>query len=114
MKRNVELYIADIIESISLIEKYTRNLTLTKFDSNEQIQDAVLRRLEIIGEAVKQIPQDFKARYPKIAWRKIAGLRDVLTHGYFGIKINRVWKILKKDLLELKKQITNLLKSLEK
>lgn len=114
MKRSVKLYITDIIESISLINKYTRDFTSTKFGSNEQTKDAVLRRLEIIGEAVKQIPKAFKTKHPEIPWRRIAGLRDILTHEYFGIKIERVWKILQEDLPEFKNQIKKLLESLEK
>jgi uncharacterized protein with HEPN domain len=69
------------------------------------VQDAVLRRLEVIGEAVKNIPDDFRKRHPTIPWRKIAGLRDVLVHAYFGVNPKRVWIVITTELQELKTEI---------
>lgn len=91
MKGDVEVYIEDVMESISKIEEYTKTLSRDDFFSNTQVQDAVLRRLEIMGEAVKNIPDDFRDRYPKIPWRRIAGMRDVLIHAYFGVNLDRIW-----------------------
>lgn len=105
MKRNVLIYINDIIESIDIIFTYIDNLSESQFYNNIEKQDAVLRRLEIIGEAVKGIPTDFRASYPDIPWSKIAGLRDVLIHDYFGVKIERIWKVINDDLVVLRKQI---------
>jgi len=68
-----------------------------------------LRRLEIIGEAVKNIPDDFRAKYPDIPWRQIAGMRDILIHAYFGVELRRVWKVVKEDLPELKLKILKIL-----
>lgn len=78
-------------------------MTKEKFFESLTIQDAVIRRLTIIGEAVKNIPDSLRKNYPKIAWRKIAGLRDVLIHAYFGVDMELVWKIIKDDIPELKK-----------
>ncbi|GAG95003.1 unnamed protein product [marine sediment metagenome] len=105
MKRNMKLYLQDIWESILAIEEYTRKLAESAFYSNRQIQDAVVRRLEIIGEAVKNIDDDLRNKYPQIPWKKIAGMRDIITHEYFGIKIDRIWDVARKDLPNLKDKI---------
>jgi len=74
MKRNMKLYLQYIWESILAIEEYTKNFTEDEFNSNLQVQDAVVRRLEIIGETVKNIDDDFRDKYPQIPWKKIAGI----------------------------------------
>jgi len=73
-----------------------------------------LRRLEVIGEAVKNLPLDFREKYPNIDWKKIAGLRDVLIHAYFGVSLERIWVIVKDDLPDLKKKIKKILDDMEK
>ena len=105
MKRNMKLYLQDMWGSILAIEEYTRNLAEDEFYSNRQIQDAVIRRLEIIGEAAKNVDDDFRNKYLQIPWKKIAGMRDIVAHGYFGVKLDRVWDIVRKDLPELKEKI---------
>ncbi len=112
MKRNVQIYIDDIIESIDIILSYINNLTETQFYNNIEKQDAVLRRLEIIGEAVKNVPSDLRTSYPNIPWSKIAGMRDVLIHDYFGVKIERIWIVINNDLAELRKQIADVKKDI--
>ena len=111
---DVRVYLTDILESISQIEKYTKKISKDKFNKNVQVQDAVLRRLEIIGEAVKNIPENFRNLHPKIPWKKIAGMRDVLIHEYSGVDLKRVWKVIKEDLIELKKEVSEITKNLEK
>ena len=105
MKRNQNLYLQDVRESIIAIEEYTHDLTKENFFSNRQVQDAVARRLEIIGEAVKSIGDDFKNKHPQIPWKKIAGMRDIIAHEYFGVKLDRVWTVVKEDLPSLKEKI---------
>lgn len=78
----------------------------------KMLQDAIIRRIEIIGEAVKQLPPTFKKQYPEIAWKEIAGMRDILIHEYFGVNINVVWKTIQKDIPKLKEQIEELLERL--
>jgi len=79
------------------------------FASNDAMQDAVMRRLEIIGEAVKHLPDEMKDKYPNIPWKNIAGMRDVLIHEYAGVQIERVWRTAKDDLPPLKQVILKLI-----
>ncbi len=110
MRRDSKVYLNDVLESILAIEEYTKSLTEEEFNSNRQVQDAVVRRLEIIGEAVKCLDEEFKNKHSEIPWKKIAGMRDILIHGYFGVNIKRVWIVLKKDLPELKQRLSSLYK----
>ncbi len=114
MTRDPSLYLDDILEAVSLVDEYTRGTTKEEFHDNRQLQDAVIRRLEIIGEAVKNLPQEIKDKHSGVPWKKIAGLRDVLVHEYFGVKIQRTWKVAKKDAPKLKKQVLKIKKELEK
>src|SRR3989338_10972852 len=105
MKRDIGLFIEDILNSIKHIENFSRNLDKDRFSKNNLRQSAIIRQLEIIGEAVKNIPNSFREKYPKIAWKDIAGLRDILSHAYFGVNLDRVWKIIEIDLPKLKEEI---------
>ncbi len=105
MKRDVRLCMEDIIECIARIEEYTDSITEEDFHNNTQTQDAVLRRLEIMGEAVKHIPSRIRDKYPDIPWKNIAGLRDVLIHAHFGVNFYRTWKTVKEDIPVLKVKI---------
>lgn len=105
MKRNIKLYLQDIWESTLAIEEYIQNLAEDEFYSNRQVQDAIIRRLEIIGEAVKNVDDDFRNKYPQIPWKKIAGMRDIIAHEYFGVKLERVWDVVRKDLPHIKQQM---------
>ena len=109
MTRDIRVYIEDILDSITKIEQYTQTVNEQDFLTNTQLQDAVLRRLEIIGEAVKHIPQAFT----DIPWKKIAGLRDVLIHEYFGVNIHRAWKVAKQDIFVLSDELKKVKKDLE-
>ena len=105
MKRNIKLYLQDIWESTLAIEEYIQNLAEDEFYANRQVQDAVIRRLEIIGEAVKNVDDNFRNKYPQIPWKKIAGMRDIIAHEYFGVKLERVWDVVRKDLPNIKQHM---------
>lgn len=108
--RDYNLYLEDILQAIGKIEKYTKGLSADKLKKQDLIVDGVVRNLEIIGEAAKNIPQDIKKKYPDVEWKKIAGLRDILAHEYFAIDLQILWDIIKNKLPELKNKIAHLLK----
>ena len=113
MSKDVRVYLDDILESITQIEKYINKVDEDKFSKNTQLQDAVMRRLEIIGEAVKNLPTEYKNKHTKIPWKNIAGMRDILIHEYSGVNLKRVWKVIKEDLIDLKGNISEIRKESE-
>src|SRR5579864_7904112 len=109
MSRDHMLYLEDILISCNKITRYTVNMTFEKFKSDERTYDAVVRNLEIIGEAAKKIPDEIRIMIPDIEWRKAAGLRDMLAHAYFGIDNNILWDIIQNKVPELQDAIDFLL-----
>jgi len=112
MPREYKVYLRDILEAIGRIERYTGNMNFEDFSNNELIQDGVIRNLEIIGEAVKNLPDDIKKYYPEVEWRKIAGLRDILIHAYFGVDLEIIWDIVRNKVPELKEMVRKILSNL--
>lgn len=103
--RNYKIYLNDIIESIKRIENSIKGLTKKDFEENIDIQDAIIRRIQIIGEAVKSLPLELKKKYPDIEWDKIAGTRDIVTHAYFRVNLDIIWDIIFNQLPDLKRKI---------
>ena len=109
MPRDYKVYLEDIMEAIAKIERYIANLSFEEFIKKEMVIDATVRNFEVIGEAVKRIPENIKRKYPDVEWKKIAGLRDILIHEYFAIDLEILWDIIKNKLPEFKRNISKIL-----
>ena len=112
MKRSLKLFLEDIIEQIELIENSAKSKN--KLLDDGTVRDATVRRLEVIGEAAKNIPDSFRKKHPEIEWKSMAGTRDRISHAYFDVDLNIVWDIVKNDLPILKKQIKQILEEIKK
>lgn len=112
MRRQPQAYLDHVLESIQLIEEYTAGATKEDFLQSVKLQDLVMRRLEIIGEAVKHLPDEIKIANPDIPWKKIGGMRDVLIHEYFGVDLNLTWEAVQKNLPMLKLSVEKIRKGL--
>jgi uncharacterized protein with HEPN domain len=101
MSRDWELYIEDILEACRKIVLYTEGMSFEQFTTDTKTYDAVVRNLEIIGEASKNIPDAARVMMPEIEWRKTAGLRDIIAHAYFGIDNGILWDIVRRKVPEM-------------
>ncbi|KKT59181.1 MAG: hypothetical protein UW52_C0046G0007 [Candidatus Gottesmanbacteria bacterium GW2011_GWA1_44_24b] len=108
------MYFLHIRDAIILLEQWTKHTTLSDLKSDEKLESAVIRQLEIIGEAARHISKESKLETPEIPWEPIVGIRNRLIHGYFSINLEKVWRVIKKDIPKLKIQIYSLLETLEK
>ena len=112
MKRNELLYVIEIIENIIMIENSTKGVSFADFLNNLELRDATIRRLEIIGEACRNISRQTRESHPEVEWSGAIGTRDRVIHQYFRIDFDVVWNVLKKDLPALKKQMERIKKEL--
>jgi uncharacterized protein with HEPN domain len=106
-KRDWKLLFEDILESIQKIERYTQDVDYHKFVVNSMIVDAVVRNLEVIGEASKNVPKEIQWKHSGIPWKKLAGIRNRIVHEYFGVDHEIIWFIVKNELARLKQLIEN-------
>ena len=109
MKKDPLVFIKHIRDAIGRIESFLKETSKNDFMGSELLQSAVIRQIEIIGEAVKSLPQDFTNKHKEISWIKIAGMRDKLIHHYFGVDKETIWEVIEEDLPKLRKQIRKIL-----
>ena len=111
MKKDPQIFLKHILESIEWIEKDTEGMQKDDFLKNVPIQDAVIRRIEIVGEAIRNLPPDIKEENKDVSWQDIMDMRNKIIHEYFGVDLELVWEVVKKDTPELKKKIEEILSS---
>jgi uncharacterized protein with HEPN domain len=109
MSRDYKVYLEDILEAVSWIRSYTQGLSLPALAADRKTRDAVIRNLEIIGEACRNVPQVVRSRHSEVNWRSIAGFRNVLIHEYFGVDLDVVWDVIQKDLPLLAEHVRRIL-----
>src|SRR3989338_802001 len=110
MPRDYKVFLEDILDAVRKIQSYTSRISFTDFSKDTKTIDAVIRNLEVIGEAIKKVPEDVRSKYPEIEWKKISGLRDILIHEYFGIDNEIVWDIIRNKIPVFERDIESLLR----
>ena len=113
MKREILDYIEDIISAMDKAMDFVKNMSYEEFTRDDKTVYAVVRAIEIIGEAVKNIPGNVRKNYPEIPWKDMAGMRNKVIHEYFGVKLNIVWRTVKEEIPPLKPLFEKILKELE-
>ncbi len=110
MKRDASIYLKDIQENMERAEKFVEGMSYEEFVEDERTNFAVIRCIEIMGEAAKHVPEEVKNKYPEVSWKDIAGMRDKVIHFYFGVNLEMVWMVVKKNIPEMNPYIEQALK----
>jgi uncharacterized protein with HEPN domain len=111
-KRDPRLFLTDMLESIAKIERYTAGLSFEQFEANDMALDAVVRNLEVIGEAARHIPPALRERYAEVEWSRVVGFRNIVIHTYFAVDVEIVWVIATQRLSELSAVLHEMLQDL--
>ena len=111
MPRDYKVYLDDILQAITKPRGYTAGLSLVAFAADAKTFDAVVRNLEVIGEAAKTVPEAIRSQHPEVDWKKIVGLRNILIHQYFGVDAELIWDIIQNKLPALEERIRAMVKS---
>jgi len=107
--RDFKIFLKEILDAIEAIESFVQDMTLDQFELDDKTSSAVIRKLEIIGEATKNIPAEIRQNYAQVPWKEMAGMRDKLIHFYFGINYNLVWQAIKNRLPQIKPVIRQII-----
>ena len=113
MSRSVSLYIHDILQNMRDAEEFIRGMSREQFEADKRTLNAVLRSIEVIGEAAKHVPENIRARYPNIPWKEMAGMRDKVIHFYMGVDLEAVWMVVKDRIPALRPSVEQILQQLE-
>jgi uncharacterized protein with HEPN domain len=108
--RDYRLFIKDIYDAVIAIEKFVWRMSFNRFINDDKTLSAVIKKLEIIGEAAKNLPPEITSKYNSIKWKEMAGFRDILVHAYFGTELHLIWDTIKNDLPKLKRSLEDILK----
>ncbi len=114
MSRNTSLYVKDILENMQDASEFIRGMSYEQFAADKRTVNAVLRSIEIIGEAAKNVPEEIRAKYPQVPWKEMAGMRDKVIHFYFGVDKETVWLVVKERIPILQPLIEQILRDLQK
>lgn len=109
MKKTVKHYLIDLVEFSERILRDTENVSEEEFSQDQILQDAILRRLEVLGETAKRVPDEFRSKHPEVPWREIARTRDKVIHNYEGVNISMVWEIAASDIKPLLESLQSIL-----
>ena len=109
MNKDPQTFLRHILESIDWIEKDVKGMSRKEFLTNVPTQDAVIRRIEIIGEAIRNLPEELRSKHSEVPWQDIMGMRNQLIHGYFGVDLELVWRVIENDIPPLKRQVKKLI-----
>jgi uncharacterized protein with HEPN domain len=113
MSRNVLVYIKDILQNMRDAEQFIQGMTYEQFVADKKTMNAVLRSIEVIGEAAKRVPDDVRAQYPQIPWKEMAGMRDKVIHLYFSVDNETVWLVVKERIPSLQPLLEQIVRNLE-
>ena len=113
MSRDWRLSLQDMLEACAKVREYASDLEFREFADQALVYDAIMWNLQILGEAAKNIPDDLRAKYPEAEWRKIAGLRDVLTHSYFRLHNETLWDVVQNKIPDLAEQLAQILAAID-
>jgi len=113
MKRYISIYIKDILENMKRADRFVEGMNYQDFVKDKKTSFAVIRCIEIMGEAAKHVPEEIRQKYPQVPWKDIAGMRDKVIHEYFGVNLKRVWLVLKEDIPRIKPRIKHVLDELK-